>query len=211
MPHLHPIFSRLRHLALLVLLGSTASLCLAQDKPPAGPSHFPQDREAPLPYLQDESGAKPPPSAEDLQQDLMCERLEVLEKYLSMSPEKLARIRGVIERIEQMSPEEKAEMRARIHEMRAMDPDRRQRYMKYQEEISWEDHMILRQYFGSLSREERRAMREALRDMNEDERRAHRDATIAKAKELGFEAPERAGPDGPGGGNPPPAPSAPKK
>lgn len=126
----------------------------------------------------------------------MRERLEVVERFLNMPPEKLAMIRSLIERIEQMTPEEKERLRERIREVRSMDGERQRHLMDTYRGMPWQDRVILRQYWQSLSPEQQQLYREELMQMTPEERLARRDDMLAEAKAAGITAPDEKPPKG---------------
>ncbi|MFW5882796.1 MAG: DUF3106 domain-containing protein [Verrucomicrobiota bacterium] len=115
-------------LATLALLGS-GSFLLGQgerpaDAPPPPPPNFtPPD----LPPDLKRPGAPPEP---EVGRQANQERM-ILERFLEMPPEQLARIRQTLERLESMSEEERSELRERARSFRRLDEEKRERMLRH--------------------------------------------------------------------------------
>lgn len=112
--------------------------------------------------------------------------LDVVERFLEMSPERLAMIRTLIERLEQMTPEEREAMQIRIASYRAMTRERRAHMMEEFQQVPVPDRLLLRMYWRSLPREVAEAEREKLHSMPREDRDAYRNELLAKARESGI-------------------------
>jgi len=101
-------------------------------------------------------------------------KLEMLERFLDMPPERLAQIRETIERVESMSDEEKERMRDQIAEYREMHQNKRRKLLEAFERVPKEEREEMRDYWNSLSPEERKEQRQKLREMSPEERKEWR-------------------------------------
>jgi len=110
----------IRTLTFLMLLGSFGNALPASDSAPPGlpqPPPLPDD-------LRDKRPHTPPPELPDPSQ--LIEQLKQLQELLSMSPERLQKLRDTIEFIEGMSPAEREAMHIRLSQITRMTDDLRE-------------------------------------------------------------------------------------
>lgn len=96
-----------------------------------------------------------------------------LERFLKLSPEKLAEMRRTIETIEKMSPEERDAMRHRLEEYKNLHPNMRQRLRKSLGDVPPGSHRFLRRHFFLLTSENRKAEHNKINKMTPEKRRAY--------------------------------------
>lgn len=136
-----------------------------------------------------------PPEGEGALPEIACEtpqafgkdledprQLFMLERFLDMSPERLAGMRETIERIEAMSPEERALMRERLAQYRQLHEAERQRFMEAFRRLPAHQQCRLRDYWQNLSPEQRQQQRQQLRQMSPEERQQWRSSVLKKTE-----------------------------
>lgn len=97
----------------------------------------------------------------------------ILERFLHMSPDKIAKMRAFLDKLESMTPEQKAELVAQFREMRRMSETRRQALLEQMKQLSPEERAGAMRHFFNLSPEARAAEQEKIRQMSPEERTAY--------------------------------------
>ncbi len=141
-----------RHLILLIVLSaSLAAPALGQ------PGGAPDDVPAPA----RQPAGKPPRGSES----------RLLQHFLSMEADELAKLRQTIERIEKMSPEEKEGLRRRMKDLEAMDPGKIEAMRKAYQAIPKEKRQAMRQRWDAMTPAEQADWRRRLRGLSPVDRR----------------------------------------
>ena len=96
--------------------------------------------------------------------------MALLDRLLSMPPDRLSHLRQTIERVEGMSPEEREDIRSKIRHFRRLHPTMRSRMFRNWEELPEETRTLLRRHLEVMTHEERRARRLQLESMEIRER-----------------------------------------
>jgi len=102
--------------------------------------------------------------------------MAMIERFLSMPPETLAKIRRTLERIEAMSTEEKEQLLERVRDFRRMDEKRRRDLMSQFRGMDRGQGRVLARHLFSMPAEDREAEIKKIRAMEPDERRAYMQA-----------------------------------
>lgn len=126
--------------------------------------------------------SEPEPTATIGDTSYNTQELHVMERLLTLPPEKLAEMRQAIERIEAMSDAEKAELLAQIREIRQMQAPERRKIMERMRMESPEEREIIRRYWMSLSRDDAMALRQKIRTMTPEARQAFREKILNEAR-----------------------------
>ncbi len=98
------------------------------------------------------------------------QEMMLVERFLSLPPERLAEVRNSIELIQQMSPEEKERIRQQIKKFRRMSSGEREKMHARWSAVSTERRNMMRSRFLSMSEEDRRAERDKLKSMTPEQR-----------------------------------------
>lgn len=146
-------------LAALSLLLS-GSFCGAS--PP--PDSLPQPPPLP-PEMLDKRPEGPPPDLPDPTE--LVNQLRQLEELLSLSPERLQRLRQTIEFIEKMSAQEREAMRIRLAQVTRMNDDLRREIDDLASLLPEIPKADFSQFWLAASEQEREAVRKALSDKDE--------------------------------------------
>ncbi len=117
----------------------------------------------------------------------------LVERFLSLPPERLSEVRNSIELIQKMSPEEKERIKQQIGKFKRMPHVERKKMHDRWSAVSEERRTKMRNHWLNMSEEDRRAEREKLRTMTHEERRWYFRETFGAPEEM----------------PPPPPPSAP--
>ncbi len=96
-----------------------------------------------------------------------------LERFLRLSPEKLAEMRRTIQTIEKMNPEERDALRRRLEEYKNLHQNMRQRLKGTLGDIPPGDLRYLRRHFFLLNPEQRKAEHNKINGMTPEKRRAY--------------------------------------
>lgn len=110
--------------------------------------------------------------------------LAALEHFLTMPPEKLARIRKTIERIEAMDEAEKEALLANIREFREKNPDREAGLLRQFQRMPLEERMLLRRYFLSIPPEKAMQLRRRLMRADSEQRQIIVEEILSVARDL---------------------------
>ncbi len=108
----------------------------------------------------------------------------MLDRLLSLPPERLSHMRTTIERIERMSDDEKHDLREKIREFKRLNPNQRTRLHRQWEGIPKETRSLLRQHWQDMSQEDRRAERLKLQHMNPQERRKYHHELLMRLRDI---------------------------
>ncbi len=153
------------------LLSAAASLLLMMMSLPPGLVGQPSEEFLGLPPAskQIDSSKKfaglSPEERKDLQEMMLVER------FLSLQPDRLTEVRKSIELIQKMSPAEKERIRQQIRKFRGMPRGERDKLHAKWSAVSHERRNMMRNRFLSMSEEDRRAERDKLKNMTHEERR----------------------------------------
>lgn len=121
------------------------------------------------------------PDEEEIQR-----QLELLDQFLSLPTDQLARIRRMVEQLERMTPEERHQLRTRLAEFRRLQPVLKRELTANIETVPPADRELLRQRWLQMSAEARKEESERIASMQENERKSYyRDliTDLRKAKE----------------------------
>ncbi|MDX2110182.1 MAG: DUF3106 domain-containing protein [Verrucomicrobiota bacterium] len=141
--------------------------------PPAGLSEA---------ILKNKPPAPPTMAPPDIGQ--LRERLELLNEFLALPPEKLARIRQTVESIEKMSPEEREKLSKAVGQFFKMHPDQQQSLARRFEKLTPADRELIREHWLKLSPQERDAERQRLQQLTPSERTAFELELVAKLRAI---------------------------
>ena len=127
------------------------------------------------PPMEDQGNVDQPssPDQDELRSPVDRKRMAemaLLDRLLSMPPERLSHLRQTIERVEGMSLEEREELRKKVRHFRHLHPRERSRMFRNWEELPKETRTLLRRHWEGMSHEERRARRHELESMEIRER-----------------------------------------
>jgi len=95
----------------------------------------------------------------------------LVERFLSLPPERLTSVRRSIEQIEKMSPEEKERIKRQIQRFKRMGAQQRVQIHRKWNSLSMEYRSKMRNHWLSMSEEDRRVERSKLKSMTPEERR----------------------------------------
>ncbi len=98
------------------------------------------------------------------------QEMMLVEKFLSLQPERLVEVRKSIELIQKMSPAEKERIRQQIRKFRGMPRGEREKVHARWSAVSTERRKMMRNRFLSMSEEDRRSERNKLKNMTHEER-----------------------------------------
>ena len=104
--------------------------------------------------------------------------LRILEQFLSLSDDDLARIQALIQKIRDMSPEEKEAYKAKVREFHRMDPGKRSAIRKGWGRVSEEMRRGWMEMMHGLPDEERMRIHNQMLEMGPEERIAYREKLV---------------------------------
>ncbi|MCC5838787.1 MAG: DUF3106 domain-containing protein [Opitutales bacterium] len=110
----------------------------------------------------------PPPAPPD--ESALREQMQLLDQFLQLPPEKLARMRQTIEMIERMEEEERELLRIRIRQFTEMTPELRSELRQMGEALPMSSRQVFGQYWLSLNESQREDWRSRLKDLNAADR-----------------------------------------
>lgn len=110
----------------------------------------------------------PPPAPPD--ESALREQMQLLDQFLQLPPEKLARMRQTIELIERMEEEERELLRIRIRQFTEMTPELRAELRQIGEALPMPSRQIFSQYWLSLKEPQRESWRSRLKDLDAADR-----------------------------------------
>ncbi len=106
----------------------------------------------------------------------------LVERFLSLPPERLSSVRRSIELIEKMSPEEKERIREQIQRFKRMGAQQRVNIHRQWNSLSTEHRSKMRNHWLSMSEEDRQNERSKLKSMTPEERRHYFKETFGEPK-----------------------------
>jgi len=99
------------------------------------------------------------------------EQLQIIEQFIDMPPERIARIRRMLEHIENMTPEERQRFKANIQALKAMPLEKRSKLFNDLRMLPTAQKVAIRRYLRSLPAAKRQETRHKFRSMSAQERK----------------------------------------
>ena len=171
--------ARLLQLLLLCLLPAPPLCAEAREapleKPPPPPENLPAPPPLP-PELKDKTPDAPPPELPDPSE--LKRQLKQLEELLSMSPERLQRLRQTIAFIEKMPDEEREAMRIRIRQITETSPAMEKEIDRLGEWVPSSLRSDLSQFWLAATPDKRKVVRDRLASLEAEEKAAYLEKTV---------------------------------
>ncbi len=176
-----------RSILSILLIGGLVSLS-AQTETVENPPPIPPKEPPPLPkeILEMRPAAPPPIAPPDLSS--LRERLELLDQFLSLPPERLVLIRQTIESIEKMQPQEKENLRKAVDQFFRLHPDQQQSLTLSWQQMSPADRELLRRRWLQLTPAEREEERKKTKALTPAQRRQYEAALLLQLRRQNAES-----------------------
>lgn len=169
----------LLQLLFLALLTALPLGAAAGEGPPDPPPPPPEDLPTPPPLppeLKDKKPEGPPPDLPDPSE--LKRQLEQLEELLSMSPQRLQRLRQTIAFIAKMPDEEREAMRIRIRQITETNPELAREIDQLGEWLPSSLHSDLSQFWLAATPDKRQVVRDRLASLENEEKAAYLKETV---------------------------------